>query len=156
MGGPISPLFLQSMGFFHTCLSIPRAGVPHRPLTHRLLSLDHRRVSNHRAAMNPSAEILEDSSVTLTCSSDANPAASYTWFKDNRTLISEQEVHFSSIRSEDSGNYSCKSENKHGQSSSVPLLLDVQCKNHKPRQSPEDNTVEYSAVVFKKSAEGKK
>ncbi|XP_024145565.1 B-cell receptor CD22 [Oryzias melastigma] len=77
-------------------------------------------------SVNPSAEILEDSSVTLTCSSDANPAASYTWFKDNRTLISEQEVHFSSIRSEDSGNYSCKSENKHGQSSSVPLLLDVQ------------------------------
>ncbi|XP_036066607.1 neural cell adhesion molecule 1-like [Oryzias melastigma] len=79
-------------------------------------------------SVNPSAEILEDSSVTLTCSSDANPAASYTWFKDNRTLISEQEVHFSSIRSEDSGNYSCKSKNKHGQSSSVPLLLDVQCK----------------------------
>ncbi|KAF6739393.1 hypothetical protein FQA47_018259 [Oryzias melastigma] len=29
-------------------------------------------------------------------------------------------------------------------------------RNHKPRQSPEDNTVEYSAVVFKKSAEDKK
>ncbi|KAF6739455.1 hypothetical protein FQA47_018321 [Oryzias melastigma] len=26
-------------------------------------------------------------------------------------------------------------------------------RNHKPRQSPEDNTVEYSAVVFKKSPE---
>uniref|UniRef100_A0A3P9LEN9 Ig-like domain-containing protein n=1 Tax=Oryzias latipes TaxID=8090 RepID=A0A3P9LEN9_ORYLA len=67
-------------------------------------------------------------SVTLTCSSDANPAAKYTWFKDNRTLLSEDKVHFSSIRSEHSGNYSCKSENKHGQSSSTPLLLDVQCK----------------------------
>uniref|UniRef100_A0A3B3BRE2 Ig-like domain-containing protein n=1 Tax=Oryzias melastigma TaxID=30732 RepID=A0A3B3BRE2_ORYME len=77
-------------------------------------------------SVSPSAEILEGSSVTLTCSSDANPAANYTWFKDNRTLISEQKVNFSSVRSEDSGNYSCKSENKHGQSSSVPLLLDVQ------------------------------
>ncbi|RVE76528.1 hypothetical protein OJAV_G00010820 [Oryzias javanicus] len=76
-------------------------------------------------SVNP-PEILENSSVTLTCSSDANPAASYTWFKDNRILLSEQEVHFSSIRSEDSGNYRCKSENKHGQSSSIPLLLDVQ------------------------------
>uniref|UniRef100_A0A3B3IB94 Ig-like domain-containing protein n=1 Tax=Oryzias latipes TaxID=8090 RepID=A0A3B3IB94_ORYLA len=74
----------------------------------------------------PSAEVLEGSSVTLTCSSDANPAAKYTWFKDNRPLLSEDKVHFSSIRSEHSGNYSCKSENKHGQSSSTPLLLDVQ------------------------------
>uniref|UniRef100_A0A8C8DGB4 Ig-like domain-containing protein n=1 Tax=Oryzias sinensis TaxID=183150 RepID=A0A8C8DGB4_9TELE len=77
---------------------------------------------------HPSAEVLEGSSVTLTCSSDANPAANYTWLKDNRTLLSEDEVHFSSIRSEHSGNYSCKSENKHGQSSWTPLLLDVQCK----------------------------
>ncbi|RVE76544.1 hypothetical protein OJAV_G00010910 [Oryzias javanicus] len=77
-------------------------------------------------SVDPSAEILEGSSVTLTCSSDANPAASYTWFKDNRALLSGQEVHFSSIRSEDSGNYSCKSENKHGKSSSIPLFLDVQ------------------------------
>ncbi|RVE76542.1 hypothetical protein OJAV_G00010810 [Oryzias javanicus] len=76
-------------------------------------------------SVNP-PEILEGSSVTLTCSSDANPAANYTWFKDNRALLSEQEVHFSSIRSEDSGNYSCKSENKHGKSSWIPLFLDVQ------------------------------
>uniref|UniRef100_A0A3P9IHC3 Ig-like domain-containing protein n=1 Tax=Oryzias latipes TaxID=8090 RepID=A0A3P9IHC3_ORYLA len=77
-------------------------------------------------SVSPSAEVLEGSSVTLTCSSDANPAANYTWFKDNRTLLSEDKVHFSSIRSEHSGNYSCKSENKHGQSSSTPLFLDVQ------------------------------
>uniref|UniRef100_A0A3B3HNP9 Ig-like domain-containing protein n=1 Tax=Oryzias latipes TaxID=8090 RepID=A0A3B3HNP9_ORYLA len=77
-------------------------------------------------SVSPSAEVLEGSSVTLTCSSDANPAANYTWFKDNRPLLSEDKVHFSSIRSEHSGNYSCKSENKHGQSSSTPLLLDVQ------------------------------
>uniref|UniRef100_A0A3B3HW20 Ig-like domain-containing protein n=1 Tax=Oryzias latipes TaxID=8090 RepID=A0A3B3HW20_ORYLA len=77
-------------------------------------------------SVSPSAEVLEGSSVTLTCSSDANPAANYTWVKDNRPLLSEDKVHFSSIRSEHSGNYSCKSENKHGQSSSTPLLLDVQ------------------------------
>ncbi|RVE76691.1 hypothetical protein OJAV_G00011150 [Oryzias javanicus] len=76
-------------------------------------------------SVNP-PEILEDSSVTLTCKTDANPAANYTWFKDNRVLLSGQEVHFSSIRSEDSGNYSCKSENKHGKSRWIPLFLDVQ------------------------------
>nr|XP_033472412.1 B-cell receptor CD22-like [Epinephelus lanceolatus] len=32
-------------------------------------------------SVSPSAEIVEGSSVTLTCSSDANPAATYTWYK---------------------------------------------------------------------------
>ncbi|CAK6975863.1 B-cell receptor CD22-like, partial [Scomber scombrus] len=33
--------------------------------------------------VTPSGEIIEGSSVTLTCSSDANPAAKYTWYKKN-------------------------------------------------------------------------
>ncbi|XP_023812675.1 B-cell receptor CD22-like isoform X2 [Oryzias latipes] len=91
-------------------------------------------------SVSPSAEVLEGSSVTLTCSSDANPAAKYTWFKDNRTLLSEDKVHFSSIRSEHSGNYSCKSENKHGQSSSTPLLLDVQYPPRIPSVSKDEDS----------------
>uniref|UniRef100_A0A3B3HJ27 B-cell receptor CD22 n=1 Tax=Oryzias latipes TaxID=8090 RepID=A0A3B3HJ27_ORYLA len=91
-------------------------------------------------SVSPSAEVLEGSSVTLTCSSDANPAANYTWFKDNRPLRSEDKVHFSSIRSEHSGNYSCKSENKHGQSSSTPLLLDVQYPPRIPSVSKDENS----------------
>ena len=34
-----------------------------------------------------SGEIVEGSSVTLTCSSDANPAAKYTWYKDGRQYL---------------------------------------------------------------------
>ncbi|XP_037620241.1 B-cell receptor CD22-like isoform X2 [Sebastes umbrosus] len=37
-------------------------------------------------SVSPSGEIVEGSSVTLTCSSDANPAARYTWYKKNGNL----------------------------------------------------------------------
>uniref|UniRef100_A0A3P9CAZ2 B-cell receptor CD22 n=1 Tax=Maylandia zebra TaxID=106582 RepID=A0A3P9CAZ2_9CICH len=80
-------------------------------------------------SVSPSAEIVEGSSVTLTCSSDANPAPSYTWYKDNKVLATRQKnvYHFISIKLENSGNYSCKSENQYGQKNSTSLSIDVQC-----------------------------
>ena len=38
---------------------------------------------------SPPGEIMEGGSVTLSCSSDANAAADYTWFKDNQPLLWE-------------------------------------------------------------------
>ena len=80
-------------------------------------------------SVSPSAEIVEGSSVTLSCSSDANPAANYTWYKEEQEVFQRQEgsYHFSSISSEDRGNYSCKSENQHGSLGSESVLIDVQC-----------------------------
>ncbi|KAL3066306.1 hypothetical protein OYC64_016293 [Pagothenia borchgrevinki] len=79
-------------------------------------------------SVSPSAEIKEGSSVTLTCSSDANPAANYTWYKRNQTLFQgpEGRYNFTSISSEDRGNYYCKSENQYGENKSSPLSIDVQ------------------------------
>uniref|UniRef100_A0A3P8SPF8 Ig-like domain-containing protein n=1 Tax=Amphiprion percula TaxID=161767 RepID=A0A3P8SPF8_AMPPE len=78
---------------------------------------------------SPSAKIVEGSSVNLTCSSDANPAATYTWYKENQTLLQGPEhiYHFTSISSEDRGTYYCKSENLYGEINSTSLFLDVQC-----------------------------
>ena len=80
-------------------------------------------------SVSPSAEIVEGSSVTLTCSSDANPAANYTWYKEKQEVFHGQEgsYHFSSISSVDRGNYSCKSENQHGRLISESVVIDVQC-----------------------------
>ncbi|XP_029283156.1 titin-like [Cottoperca gobio] len=79
-------------------------------------------------SVSPSAEIEEGSSVTLSCSSDANPAANYTWYKGKQTLLqgTEGSYHFTSISSEDRGIYYCKSENQHGHIMSSSLSVDVQ------------------------------
>ncbi|XP_028266319.1 B-cell receptor CD22-like isoform X2 [Parambassis ranga] len=78
-------------------------------------------------SVSPSAEIEEGHSVTLTCRSDANPAANYTWYKGNQRVFEGLEGvhHFTSISSEDRGSYSCLSENKHGRKKSPSLFLDV-------------------------------
>ncbi|XP_036952865.1 B-cell receptor CD22-like isoform X2 [Acanthopagrus latus] len=103
-------------------------------------------------SVSPSAEIVEGSSVTLTCSSDANPAANYTWYKENQTLIQGPEgiYNFSSISSEDRGNYSCKSENQYGEINSSSLFIDVQYGPRLPSVSvsPSAEIVEGSSVTL--------
>ncbi len=67
-------------------------------------------------SVSPSGEIVEGSSVNLTCSSDANPAANYTWYKENEDSpkASGQIFIISDFRAEHSGNYYCEAQNKRG------------------------------------------
>ncbi|CAL8298391.1 unnamed protein product [Arctogadus glacialis] len=78
--------------------------------------------------LRPPGEIEEGSAVTLSCSTDANPAADYTWFKNNQPLLWDQsQPHtFPSVRPEDRGTYRCKAQNKYGQLSSNSIFVDVQ------------------------------
>uniref|UniRef100_A0A3B5LUQ0 Ig-like domain-containing protein n=1 Tax=Xiphophorus couchianus TaxID=32473 RepID=A0A3B5LUQ0_9TELE len=80
-------------------------------------------------SVSPSAEVEEGSSVTLTCSSDANPAASYSWYKDSITSSpsKDSQLVFSSIQSSDSGLFICKAENQLGWKWSEFKLIDVKC-----------------------------
>ncbi|XP_078022747.1 hemicentin-1-like [Epinephelus lanceolatus] len=81
-------------------------------------------------SVSPSAEIVEGSSVTLTCSSDANPAANYTWYKETvnpRPLSEGPQLVFSSIQSSDSGQYYCTAENELGRRTSNDFIMDVKC-----------------------------
>ncbi|KAJ4944142.1 hypothetical protein JOQ06_012687 [Pogonophryne albipinna] len=84
-------------------------------------------------SVSPSAEIEEGSSVTLTCSSDANPAANYTWYKDETSYSSilneEPQLVFSSMQASDSGEYLCLAENKLGRRTSEKLFIDVKYKS---------------------------
>ncbi|XP_030283186.1 B-cell receptor CD22-like [Sparus aurata] len=70
-------------------------------------------------SVSPSAEIVEGRLVTVTCSSDANPVANYTWYKENggpdlQPLNKNPQLVFRSIQSSDSGEYYCTAENKLG------------------------------------------
>ncbi|XP_065810961.1 fasciclin-2-like [Labrus bergylta] len=79
-------------------------------------------------SVSPSAEIVEGSSVTVTCSSDANPAPEYTWYKVNgRELSKESELVFSSVQSSDSGRYYCKAKNDLGARTSGYVKVEVKC-----------------------------
>ncbi|KAI4794962.1 hypothetical protein KUCAC02_031756 [Chaenocephalus aceratus] len=72
-------------------------------------------------SVSPSAEIEKGSSVTLTCSSDANPAANYTWYKEDEDSpkASGQIFTITDFRAEHSGSYSCGAQNELGRSNST-------------------------------------
>ncbi|XP_035992575.1 B-cell receptor CD22 [Fundulus heteroclitus] len=86
-------------------------------------------------SVSASGEIVEGSSVTLTCSSDANPAANYTWYKQDEEspTASGQNFTITDVRPEHSGNYSCEAQNNRGSQSSMVLLTVVRLKG--PRRS---------------------
>ncbi|XP_062420608.1 B-cell receptor CD22-like [Pungitius pungitius] len=76
-------------------------------------------------SVSPSAEMMEGGSVTLTCSTDANPAANYTWYKEHEDSprASGQMFTITDFRAEHSGNYSCEAQNEMGRSTSTLLQI---------------------------------
>ncbi|XP_042578122.1 myelin-associated glycoprotein-like [Cyprinus carpio] len=77
----------------------------------------------------PSSSVLEGSSVTLICSSDANPAVIYTWSRESEGQLKQlQTGHTLTFNRTDPthrGWYHCTAQNQHGsQNSSV--MLDIQ------------------------------
>ncbi|XP_042073361.1 B-cell receptor CD22, partial [Haplochromis burtoni] len=108
-------------------------------------------------SVSPSAEIVEGSSVTLTCSSDANPAASYTWYKeDGQTPLSKEWwLSFSSIQPSDSGQYYCTAENDLGKRTSESIFIDVKYAPKPPSVSvrPSGEIKEGTSVTLTCSSE---
>uniref|UniRef100_A0A3Q0T1L0 B-cell receptor CD22 n=1 Tax=Amphilophus citrinellus TaxID=61819 RepID=A0A3Q0T1L0_AMPCI len=80
-----------------------------------------------------SNEIKEGRSVTLTCNSDANPAAEHFWYKDGdpNPLSNERQLSFSSVQSSDSGEYFCAAENNLGRRTSESIVIVVICEINK-------------------------
>nr|XP_055062382.1 B-cell receptor CD22-like [Misgurnus anguillicaudatus] len=77
-------------------------------------------------SISRSGEIMEGDSVTLTCSSESNPPVQiYSWFKGEKLIRYGQIYSITSIRSDQSGKYKCKSRNKHGEEDSDAVMLNV-------------------------------
>uniref|UniRef100_A0A4W6EIB8 B-cell receptor CD22 n=1 Tax=Lates calcarifer TaxID=8187 RepID=A0A4W6EIB8_LATCA len=94
---------------------------------------------------------VEDSAVSLTCSSDANPPATYTWYEKNQVLLSEAaQLVFNSIQPSDSGEYHCTAESELGRATSTSVFINV---NYPPKLpsvsvSPSGQIVEGSSVTL--------
>ncbi|XP_031673505.1 B-cell receptor CD22-like isoform X2 [Oncorhynchus kisutch] len=83
---------------------------------------------NTSVSVSPSGEIVEGSSVTLTCSSDANPPVDkYTWYRKNVTSpkASGQSYSITNIISEDRGEYYCEAQNGRGSMNSTAQMIIV-------------------------------
>ncbi|KAL6481947.1 hypothetical protein MHYP_G00100270 [Metynnis hypsauchen] len=101
-------------------------------------------------SISPSGVIVEGSSVTLTCSSDANPPVEYNWFKGTSLLSKGKTYIMKKISSVDSGEYKCRSSNEHGEKLSEALTLNVLYppKNISVSISPSSVIVEGSSVTL--------
>ncbi|KAL7852116.1 hypothetical protein SRHO_G00179010 [Serrasalmus rhombeus] len=108
-------------------------------------------------SISPSGEIVEGSSVTLTCSSDGNPPVKiYTWFKGSTSVGEGKTYSIPNIRSEHSGEYTCQSRNDHGERRSTAVEITVM---YPPRDisvsiSPSGEIVEGSSVNLTCSSDG--
>ncbi|XDV16258.1 hypothetical protein PO909_016052 [Leuciscus waleckii] len=81
---------------------------------------------NVSVSISPSGVIVEGDSVTLNCISDSNPPAlNFSWFKGGTIVGSGRIYNISKISSDDSGEYKCKSINKHGEKYSDAVTLNV-------------------------------
>ncbi|KAL7852254.1 hypothetical protein SRHO_G00180390 [Serrasalmus rhombeus] len=101
-------------------------------------------------SISPSGEIEEGSSVNLTCSSDANPPVEYNWFKGTSIVGKGETYTMKEISSVDSGEYKCRSSNKHGEKLSEALTLNVLYppKNISVSISPSGEIMEGSSVTL--------
>ncbi|XP_038835253.1 B-cell receptor CD22-like [Salvelinus namaycush] len=114
---------------------------------------------NTSVSVSPSGEIVEGSSVTLTCSSDANPPVDkYTWYKKNVTSpkASGQRYSITNIISEDRGEYYCEAQNGRGSMNSTALMIVVAGHPQQevmPQQThsvhPDPNSDTYTALNMK-------
>ncbi|MGH0188576.1 UNVERIFIED_CONTAM: hypothetical protein FKN15_030709 [Acipenser sinensis] len=102
---------------------------------------------NTSASVRAPGGIAEESSVTLSCTSNANPpVSSYTWFRrdgnGDEEKAHQQHLNFSSITSSDSGDYYCEANNSLGAQNSSSVHLSVTGRRNKPSIEESFNNAE--------------
>ncbi|KAJ8289713.1 hypothetical protein GJAV_G00004440 [Gymnothorax javanicus] len=110
---------------------------------------------NTSASISPSGSVLAGNSVTLTCSSKANPPVkNYTWYKVNgaemNIMGTGQNLTFNVTESSNGEQYYCEAQNKHGMENSTIIQLKV---NYPPKNtsvsiSPSGSVLAGSSVAL--------
>uniref|UniRef100_A0A673KQC7 Si:ch73-177h5.2 n=1 Tax=Sinocyclocheilus rhinocerous TaxID=307959 RepID=A0A673KQC7_9TELE len=112
-----------------TCTATHQLQQPSTTQESRMLLVQYA-PKNTSVRINPAGLVLEGRSVTLSCSSDANPAVNYTWYRDTERPLNPVQtgpnLTINNTDPTDSGRYYCRAENKHG-TQKTSALLDVQC-----------------------------
>ncbi|XP_015191963.1 B-cell receptor CD22-like isoform X2 [Lepisosteus oculatus] len=125
---PSSPLTFNPVSYEHDgSYSCTARGYDNLPSPAVTLSVRYA-PKNTSVSISPSGEIAEGGSVTLTCSSSANPPVkNYTWFKLSGTgpLYKGSNYTIINISSADSGQYYCEARNQIGALNSTAETLTV-------------------------------
>ncbi|XP_052400923.1 B-cell receptor CD22-like isoform X5 [Carassius gibelio] len=108
---------------------------------------------NTTVSVLPSSSVLEGSSVTLICSSDANPAVNYTWSRESEGQLKQLQtgdtLTFNRTDPTHRGWYHCTAQNQHGsQNSSVMLDIQYAPKNMSALAIPSSSVLEGSSVTL--------
>ncbi|XP_073719546.1 B-cell receptor CD22 [Misgurnus anguillicaudatus] len=72
-----------------------------------------------------SNNVKEGDSVTFSCTSRGRPNATISWFKEEKEISQLAEWRLLNVKPEDSGQYYCKAENKHGNVKSNTISINV-------------------------------
>ncbi|XP_035272742.1 myelin-associated glycoprotein-like isoform X2 [Anguilla anguilla] len=116
---------------------------------------------NTSVSVSPSGSVFAGSSVTLTCSSNANPAVQkYTWYKVNGTEMNTvgtgQNLTFNVTESSGSEQYYCEAQNEHGkENSTVQLEVAYPPKNTSVSNSLSGSVLAGSSVTLTCSSNAK-
>ncbi|XP_044214764.1 B-cell receptor CD22 isoform X1 [Thunnus albacares] len=79
--------------------------------------------SDERSSIN----VTEGQSLSLTCSIKGRPEPTYTWFQNNSIQLVNKShtMMITSAKDSQSGEYHCEAKNKHGETKSNPVLINV-------------------------------
>ncbi|XP_062388262.1 B-cell receptor CD22-like [Sardina pilchardus] len=119
----LHPVHLEDKGSY-SCAVRGHDDLPAQPLRITVIYPP----KNTAVSVDPSNMLPMGSTVTLICSSDANPPVeSYTWFKVNESTAVGlgQQYSITNIRPEDGGQYYCEASNKYGAENSTAMSITV-------------------------------